>query len=169
MTFDKGDERFIFSTIGAQVESWKIGDRWVIFPAHTIGNGKRRGGIPVCAPFFGSPPKEMNDLKKHGWLRNSEIHPFTVKEVDNEGAIEVTFGPYMTTPSEQYPWALEYAIGYLFAEKSLTMFMNILRPLYDVAGVAPILPAFHPYISAGIVHIGKYFPKFSETAHSIEI
>ncbi|KAF2766628.1 galactose mutarotase-like protein [Teratosphaeria nubilosa] len=61
---------------GATVYSWKSSGRenlWLSSAAKMDGSKPVRGGVPVCFPNFGPPPKEhaTSKLPQHGFARNS--------------------------------------------------------------------------------------------------
>ncbi|KAH9815118.1 galactose mutarotase-like domain-containing protein [Melampsora americana] len=61
---------------GAHVYSWTIDDVEQLFLSSATsitGPAAIRGGIPICFPVFGPPPKHepFQNLKQHGFARNS--------------------------------------------------------------------------------------------------
>lgn len=48
-------------------------DAWVLYPFFKRGDGKERGGCPICFPAFGSPVPVYEGEKQHGWLRDKVV------------------------------------------------------------------------------------------------
>lgn len=82
----------LFSVQGAQLLSFKpAGDKdWLwLSPLAKFEPGKAiRGGIPICAPWFGPHPSEA-DFPKHGFVRN---HDWSLQQIEFSAADEVQIG-----------------------------------------------------------------------------
>lgn len=92
----------LFSAQGAQLLSFKpTGDKnWLwCSPLAIYEEGKAiRGGVPICAPWFGPHPTE-EDFPKHGFVRN---HPWELKDLQfaSSGEAQLLF---------RFQWQEQYA------------------------------------------------------------
>lgn len=160
-----GRAEAVVSDVGGTVLSFKLAGEDVLYPWRKTDDGKERGGIPICAPWFGKT--EFGD-KKHGHLRDLEA----VKVSYNDASeVKMTFEH---PGSQRYPWAMRYEVGvsvkYGFLKHSLTI-TRLDDGLFDLA---PIDPGFHPcflgnetdvLVTAGFgKHVG-----FSKNAESVSI
>ncbi len=93
------------------------GDRdWLwLSPLETFAAGKAiRGGVPICAPWFGVNRRD-EDLPKHGFLRNRSWQLSTA-EVLPSGAARLLFSVTSVEADQaEFPWAfaasLEMVLG----------------------------------------------------------
>ena len=128
------------SSVGAIVHKLFWLGNQIIAPYREIGE-KMRGGIPICFPFFGSPPDEMKSFQKHGWLRHQELNL-----VDSSDSRVVFEGE--NEPSDEYPWRLKYKIMVAAYPDYLMMKLATTRLRDGNYFNAPINPGFHPYFCA---------------------
>lgn len=169
-----GVTKAMVSPIGGTVTSFGVDGKDVFFPQQMIGE-KKRGGCPICAPWFGSSPRGL-DKYKHGFLRNL----IEQNHIIDKSAVELDFfnltdrGPYPW----DYPWDIRFKTVSLVKDSQLFMALETERLAKDGnASPAPILPAFHPYFacqdaSKVVVRIGtggKEHRGFSEEARSIPL
>lgn len=134
----------VVSPVGATVHEFVVNGNNIIFQPRPVGD-KSRGGIPICFPFFSSPPESMSDIPKHGWLRHEELR--LVEESD----IHVVFEGE-NEKRESYPWKLKYritiSISSLMKQLRLRLVTTRLDDGCDLR--APINPGFHPYFCSKI-------------------
>lgn len=92
----------LFSVQGAQLLSFQpAGDKdWLwLSPVAKFQQGKAiRGGVPICAPWFGPHPTEP-DFPKHGFVRNQDWSLVQV-EFTAPGEVKIEFG---------FDWSDEHA------------------------------------------------------------
>lgn len=158
------NSRAIISPIGGTVVEFVCRGASIIYPQKTLKTGektKKRGGIPICFPFFGPPQPGFRRLKQHGWLRNEELA--VVSTSSNSIVFEGDNG-YRKT----YPWHIRYQITVSIVEDGLLKTkLRVTRAKDGVDSKAPINPAFHPYFAnssgqgARIVDINRSNPLFS--------
>ena len=145
------------SSLGAMVERYVVGGKRVLYNMKSVGD-KTRGGIPICFPFFGSPPEGFRDIPQHGWLRHQQL------EIKEKRSREIVFvGKNM--PSDAYPWQLDYEITVLINMQSSLLLKVVTTRLSDGERYdAPFNPGFHPYflsdpskfhISRGMARVGS--------------
>jgi len=140
----------IVSPIGGQVISFVKDGKEVIYFQRIIGT-KRRGGIPICFPFFGPPKPRFAGEHQHGWLRDQELDLY--REITPP--IQVIFkgvrekmGADLVKRERYYPWSLEYWVATdLISRSSLGLTLRVRRMEDQIEEDAPINPAFHPYFS----------------------
>ncbi len=127
----------VVSSVGATVHEFVFRKWNVVSPSRLVGK-KQRGGIPICFPFFGSPPEGW-DLSKHGFLRTQELN--LLEESDMHVVFE---GRNESTDS--YPWKLSYQITVtILPSLGLELKLLTTRLADGKYFDAPINPAFHPY------------------------
>ncbi|MCK4355120.1 hypothetical protein KAW43_02070 [Candidatus Parcubacteria bacterium] len=160
----KNDSRATVSSVGGTVVEFVCQGTDIIYPQTIIERGgemKKRGGIPICVPFFGTPGPGFKRLRRHGWLRNQEL---AVVATSRNSVIFEGDNRYRKT----YPWRIKYRVTVSMIEEGLLETkLRVTRMKDGVDSKAPINPAFHPYFanSSGgrtrIVDINVYNPLFS--------
>jgi len=151
----------IVSPIGGQVISYVKDGKEIIYLQRIVGT-KRRGGIPVCFPFFGPPKtKFAREIAQHGWLRNEEL------STKFEGNKDLCFqGDNRLRKRASYPWSLEYSVDtHLRDLGSLALLLRVTRAKDGIEEDAPINPAFHPYFS----NLGRRAVKIGEDEREISV
>lgn len=133
----EGNAEAIVSDIGGTVLSFKVAGKDIIYPWRRTDDGKERGGIPICAPWFGSAP-EFGE-RKHGHLR--ELKADKVSYI-NDSSLEMVFEH---PGSQGYPWAMEYILKVSVKRKTLSVSIQTKRLDDGIFNRAPINPGFHPY------------------------
>lgn len=123
------------SPLGGTVMNFTAGGQDIIYPWHMVGN-KARGGIPICAPWFGA---SIFGEKKHGHLRDLMAHDVLYHSADR------VVLKFVHNGTRIYPWKLKYFVTVELERWGLRIELRIERQTDSVAGLAPILPAFHPY------------------------
>jgi len=173
-TFGSKDSLYAtVSPIGATVVKLTYYGQDLIYPLKGIDSlSRRRGGIPICFPYFGSPTGRYSDLPRHGWLRDEKLEFFG--ESDNEGFF---FG--RSKPTKEYPWELEYRVSVLIDPEaaSLKLELEVVRVDDGLLSLpAPINPGFHPYFCGDPNHSiselfasvnGKLITEFHQNAAMI--
>ncbi|TSC92038.1 MAG: hypothetical protein CEN90_153 [Parcubacteria group bacterium Licking1014_17] len=138
---EDGDVSASVSSIGATVGSFSIHGKNIIYSKMTVGQ-KSRGGIPICFPFFGTPPEDFNAIPKHGWLRNQDFDL-----VEHSGDCIVFRGANEKMPG--FPWLLEYRVTIRVRFYGSLILGLVAKRLKDGEFLhAPINPGFHPYFCA---------------------
>lgn len=129
----------VISDLGGTVKHVTFKGKNIIFP-ETIINEKKRGGIPICFPYFGKPGEAFSEMPQHGWLRDQTLK---VSRRDTNRVFLVG----EKDPQKQYPWKLGYKIAMSINPKnnSLTVLLEVERLKDGVSSLAPINPGFHPY------------------------
>ncbi|MCK4859934.1 MAG: hypothetical protein KAS87_05190 [Candidatus Omnitrophica bacterium] len=161
---EKNDSRATVSSVGGTVVEFVHQGTNIIYPQQTIekeGEMKKRGGIPICVPFFGLPGSGLKRLGQHGWLRDQELA--VVATSRNSVTLEGD-NRYRKT----YPWRIKYRVTVAIVEEGLLETkLRVTRIKDGIAINAPINPAFHPYFAsssgdrARIVDINVGNPLFS--------
>lgn len=138
------NSRATVSSVGGTVVEFVCQGTDIIYPQQTIERGgemKKRGGIPICVPFFGPPKPGFKRFKQHGWLRNQEL---AVVSTSRNSVILEGDNKYRKT----YPWRIRYRVTVSMIEDgSLETKLRITRIKDGVDSKAPINPAFHPYFA----------------------
>ncbi|MFX0138009.1 MAG: hypothetical protein ACFFDN_30485, partial [Candidatus Hodarchaeota archaeon] len=119
---------------------WK--DSHIIYPYRIIGE-KRRGGIPICFPFFGASKEEFaEEIPQHGWLRNESLECVDFNETHSLSLKGFNMG------RESYPWSLKYKVDLSISKaRALEIKLQVKRLTDGISNEAPINPAFHPYFN----------------------
>ena len=128
------------STVGATIMSCSYRDASMIYPLHLRADGKNRGGIPICFPYFGPPhPDFGEEMSQHGWLRdqmlavNQACHPYS----------EIMVG--LGNSVKSYPWHLAYHVLHIVHDQMLQTHLTFCKTLDNSHGKAPVNPGFHHY------------------------
>ncbi len=155
-----GETEAAISKIGGTVKRFSAKGRDILYPYQKDEKGKMRGGMPICAPWFGS--SAMGD--KHGLLRQL---PMEVVSESDTALILKTF--HCHAGMGGYPWHIEYVLTYEVREGFLSLAIGFKRK--DAApGYAPLNVGFHPYFmgNAAVCSVGDldyaYDASFSDTA-----
>lgn len=122
---------------GAYIEKFTYDKKDIFFPKFETeikGKKKTRGGSHPCLPSFG--PSEINDLKDHGYGRDSE---WEVIEQTDEKVILSLKGRCGYEGMESF---ITYELGEngLFAE---------IKMANESDKDLPVAPGFHPYFKVG--------------------
>jgi len=137
----KQQAQVVISPIGGQVISFVKDGKEIIYLQRTI-EAKRRGGIPICFPFFGPPKQRFATIPQHGWLRDQELY------TAYEGEQVVVFqGDNEERNTKSYSWLLRYSVDIQLTDRSLVLLLRVQRLEDKIKEDAPINPAFHPYFS----------------------
>lgn len=137
-TIGSRESHAVISSVGATINTFVYRGENLIYPEGKIGE-KSRGGIPICFPFFGKPPKNFSDIPQHGWLRKQELN------LIEESEAYVVFSGVNERTSE-FPWSLEYQIRVGILPTGCLMLNLITKRIKDgESRKAPINPGFHPY------------------------
>lgn len=135
-TIKSGNAIAAVSDLGGTVRKLTRNGTDILFPYRMVGDGKSRGGLPLCAPWFGSSPRGP---KKHGFLRDSRP---CERMISNERAALAYFLP----GTDGYPWSLKcVTMTHIYREYHLQFMLRMERMLDGIHGAAPVCPAFHPY------------------------
>lgn len=158
----KDDTRAVVSSVGGTVKQFIVKGRDIFYPWKII-DGKERGGLPICAPWFGLSTRAS---KKHGFLRDSEAIDFFAREsVANALFVNGSTG---------YPWSLRYDVTVNCNDRELALLLAI-RNSSGLLEKAPICPGFHPYFackksSRAVVAVeGKEYGNFSAKSQMISL
>lgn len=155
------------SSLGATVLGCSYRSKEVIYVFRDIGNGKKRGGIPICFPFFGPSPISFEKyVAQHGWLRDQNFSMWSrFKNI-------VTFAG-LNIPVVPYSWLLMYSVAHVLGERYLETHIQIMRLKDDVSGRAPLNPGLHPYFPKrgnAKVYVGsRTITCFSHNAECIRV
>ncbi|KAG0149488.1 hypothetical protein CROQUDRAFT_653566 [Cronartium quercuum f. sp. fusiforme G11] len=117
---------------GAHVYSWTVEDEEQLFLSSATsitGPAAIRGGIPICFPVFGPPPKHepFSHLKQHGFARTST---WVFDGADEEAtSIQARFS-LATTPEIQSIFPQSFACKYTvkISGKTLKTTLEVLNP-----------------------------------------
>lgn len=127
---------------GATVTSWKVSGEEKLFlssKSHLDGSKPIRGGIPICWPIFGPPPKAEkvaadpgleahSKLSQHGFARN-QVWKFDEVVMDREEGVSVRFTLDPTTETAKifpHPWHLAYVVT--LAKHQLSTDLHVANP-----------------------------------------
>ncbi|MFZ2188219.1 MAG: hypothetical protein WAV73_01480 [Candidatus Moraniibacteriota bacterium] len=147
-----GDAYADLSSFGGILSNFVWEGSEIIYPERKVGE-KQRGGIPICFPFFGAPPKKFSEYNRHGWLRNQELNPIEFSKT------RAGFGG-RNEPTKSYPWLLKYEVwASICGINGLTLKLRVKRVADGHAAGAPINPAFHPFFRS----LGKHFAQIGKT------
>ena len=138
-----GNNVFTLIRIGGRLLSWTVNGRDVIYPFRETEDGKERGGIFYCLPFFGPSPKGMENIPQHGWMRHEKMK-LESATVDDGTTILTFYGS--NKKSKQYPWLLEYFIRYTLKKTGVRIYLDIQR-VDERTDYAPVNVAGHPYMA----------------------
>jgi D-hexose-6-phosphate mutarotase len=157
-TLESGTAKAVISETGGQVISWSVDGQDIIFPQIQLG-AKKRGGVPICFPFFGPPTKRFADIPQHGWLRKQELK---VKLLPVWKSYIELLGFSQKRPS--YPWSMKYIVKAHLTDKGLELELRIERQYDGIEEDAPVNPCFHPYFSS----FGKRLVKIGGKVYDFE-
>jgi D-hexose-6-phosphate mutarotase len=135
LSLQSGTTTAIFVTNGAYLTSMKSDETDILFPAQKLGE-KLRGGIPVCAPVFGSG--ESVGLKQHGFARDVEWE--VVSQADDEATLSFEDKRNHELPEAYQGCVMTYTVK--IRENSLVMNL-IIENHGETAFIYS--PGFHPY------------------------
>lgn len=141
---EMGEDRFAeISPIGGTTLRFVWDGLDIIYPFFITKEGKQRGGIPICFPFFGPAPAEFSEIFQHGWLRHEEL------TLEGNGA--KTFLSLVGAGGKKsricYPWLLDYRVNFILDHWGLKIILKVRRLNDGIVRRSPVNPAFHPYIS----------------------
>jgi galactose mutarotase-like enzyme len=126
--------------LGAMVTQCSFKGVDVIHPLEMRGE-KKRGGIPICFPFFGpARQQQFEQIAQHGWLRDQQL---LLEERSNTGCCATYAGTSGGRPS--YPWQCTTTVTHAVRARSLDTFLFLRRHRDHAYGGMPVNPAFHPY------------------------
>ena len=123
-----GNSKAVVSSYGAHVFCYQVGSEPVLWLSETAvwQNGKAiRGGIPICWPWFGACPTELNSdnsTKPNHGLARTQFWTVT-EQVVADSEVQISF----ELKKLQLPWALELVdVKYLveLTEDSLTVTLS---------------------------------------------
>jgi len=149
------------SDIGATVKTFTIAETNILYPWKDLGN-KKRGGSPICSPYFGEP----GGKKRHGFLRDTKA---TGSRIILPDRVKMTF---LSKADNIYPWSLKHEV---IAVVEKNTFSTSLRITNQTEERAPGNPGFHPYFTCEnaqmvAVHIGgREYSDFSEKIRIIAL
>ncbi len=130
------------STVGATVMSCTYQNTSMIYPLHLRADGKNRGGVPICFPYFGPPhPDYDNDMVQHGWLRD-QAFSITLSCLPYSVLMEGLRCPVGIT---SYPWSLAYHVFQIVHDRMLQTHLTFRKICDPAYGKAPVNPGFHHY------------------------
>ncbi|MDP2705662.1 MAG: hypothetical protein Q8O49_00430 [bacterium] len=172
---NNGDTEARISSLGGTVVRFVRKGQDVFFPQQEIG-GKIRGGMPLCAPWFG---RSDRGGKNHGYLRDTRSF--------RDGLQSKTESIFLfdLVSNKGYPWPLLTEVSHMAYDcpadaghgpfSFFRSTLKIIRSENDkIVDRAPILPGFHPYFAGDaskvVVKIGneqKEFGGFGEESRMI--
>ena len=139
-----GNSRAVVSSIGGTVVLFECEGKNIIYPEKTLKKGaetKKRRGIPICFPFFGSPKAGFKRLRRHGWLRNQKLR---VVSTSSNSVILEGENRYR----KSYPWQMKYQVTVSIVKDGLLKIkLWVIRLKDGIASGAPVNPAIHPYFA----------------------
>lgn len=139
-----GESRVVVSSYGAQVLSYQVGNQPLLWLSDTSvwQNGKAiRGGIPICWPWFGACPQELNfdnsAKPNHGIARTQFWSVAETRILDKVATITFVLN------ESQLPWVtgsvtLKYIVE--LTTESLTVTLQSSEPFQQQA-------ALHTYLN----------------------
>jgi len=132
---------------GATLFHWQpLGEKPVIFTSEeAIFDVSKaiRGGIPICWPWFGAHPSNV-EKPQHGFVRNTQWELESVSELSSEGFVEVLFSlPFNN--HQYFPYQFDLKCRFVIG-KTLQVHLettNIGEEPFEVGG------ALHTYFNVG--------------------
>jgi galactose mutarotase-like enzyme len=129
---ENGTTRVGVNPQGGYVTSWTRNGRDVLY----VGSVMKRGGIPVCFPYFGRSER----LRMHGFGRDSLWR--VVEQDEKSVRMQLTSEDISADAREEYPYVFDSFVYLELAEDSLTYSLTV-ENRGDVA--LPLSPGLHPY------------------------
>jgi galactose mutarotase-like enzyme len=131
------------SPLGGTIQGLQINGVDVLYPLFKTSDGKMRGGMPMCAPWFGNTQSPLDEsLPKHGLLRH--LKPKSVG-FQKTHTIEMEFEDEENR--EKYSWNLKYLVTASVDNNSLKTLVRITRVNDGLFDRAPVNFGFHPYFA----------------------
>ena len=154
----------MISRTGGTVLSFKVDGKDIFYPFHVTEDGKERGGMPLCAPWFGL--SEFAE-KKHGFLRGIEAYV----AIKKKNSVILRF---RHQGIDKYPWALHYTVEYSVKDGVLRTSLNTERLDDGIPGLAPVNPGFHPYFATDentmyVLTGNDMYDKFANEAKTVSL
>lgn len=167
---DPSNFHCVIDEIGAMVHKCGDADARMIYPFFERVDGKKRGGIPMCFPFFGPSHRNFADVPQHGWLREQKLHMIS-DTVITQGLFFVGDSNEEDVRHYVYP-RISYSVLHILRQQTRAIETHL--SFFGMGpGKIPLNPAFHPYFPNDgmcMVKIGnRTFTHFAPKAQCVSI
>ncbi len=173
MNYSVGDPNgfhCVIDEIGAMVHRCGDADAHMIYPFFERADGKKRGGIPICFPFFGLSQSAFADVPQHGWLRDQRLRMISESAI-TQGLFFI--GDSSGEDVSHYVFQhISYSVLHILRQQTRAIETHL--SFFGMGpGRVPLNPAFHPYFpcdGACMVKIGnRTFTNFPKKAQCVYI